>query len=134
MEKGQTKKEMMQSNIQQKLISSLITNPNRQKWDFIYDSEVDNFYLVPNSVPRDAQLFSLNDEVSLYLNKDKEVVGLMIEYFSSNFTEHKKEYKEILRLLKKVDGIEKVKEKSKQKAEVFKRSLVTDVLQQIAVA
>lgn len=74
-------------------VANLRDIAKQDKWVANYDSDVDQFFFMPKSIPNDTFLVTFDDEISLYLNKESEVKGLFIEYFSHNFVEHDKEIK-----------------------------------------
>jgi len=113
------------------LIKSLYSLPQRaetDKWKVLYDKELDNLYYVPPKLPHNTWLFDLNNEIALYVTPKNDVVGIFIEYFSSNFTEHQKEYKKALKLFKKGKGILEVDKRRKTDAKMFEGALITEVL------
>lgn len=94
----------------------------KQKWEFYYDADLDNFYYSPSKIPKDATLFSLNEEISFYIRPNNEVVGIFIEYLNSNFLQHHKMYKEMLTIFKKTGTVKKTS-KNTEKEEFYKEAL-----------
>jgi len=80
----------------------------REKWVSRYDIESDSLSLTVSKLPNDARIKYFGDEVAFYITKNKNIKGIFIEYFESNFIKHHKNFKE---LLEDVEG-EKQKEKT----------------------
>lgn len=89
----------------------------KEKWVSRYDIESDSLSLTVSKLPNDARIKYFGDEVAFYLNKDNDVKGIFIEYFKSNFIEHHKDFKELLR------GIEKKKQEEKTLIELKKNKM-----------
>jgi uncharacterized protein YuzE len=52
-----------------------------------YDKDTDTLFITPKSIPDDAILFKVNDGYSVYVNKNKEIVGIVIEYLETETKE-----------------------------------------------
>lgn len=119
----------------QALINTLLDTPKvaeRKGWDLYYDKELDNLYLSPQVIPDGSVLENINDEIAVYVTPNLDIAGVFIEYFSKNFIKHKKKYKKVPDLFKKGDQIIKeIDERKRDKAELYKDALITEVLKSI---
>ncbi len=87
------------------LISSIPEEASVKKWKVLYDAEIDGLYWTKNKMSEDSSLYKVSHDTYLYLTPKKELEGVFVEYFKTNFTEHNKQYKKVFRYLnKKVDG------------------------------
>lgn len=65
-----------------------------EKWLFTYDPSEGSFYYSPRQIDRQAELFQVNEEFAIYLDKKtKAPKGVMVEYYKVNFLEHHPEFK-----------------------------------------
>ncbi|GAI02539.1 unnamed protein product [marine sediment metagenome] len=67
----------------------------REKWIPAYDRDTDSLSFRLPKLSNSARIIYLDDEIALYLNEDKDVEGIFIEYFKSNFIKHHRELKKI---------------------------------------
>jgi len=63
-------------------------------WQFDYDQKLDSLTYGEETMPRDAFLFNVNDEINLFVDADSRVHGLFVEYFGSNYVEHNESVKD----------------------------------------
>ena len=63
------------------------------KWEIEYEKDTDTLFVSRKVIPKDARLIMINNGYSVYVNKKKEIVGIIIEYFTT-------EAKEMLKNLK----------------------------------
>ena len=102
---------------------------SKDGWRFLYDKDLDHFYFSSKAIASDNLLFSLNDEVSLFIDRGSNINGIFIEYFRTNFVKHQKEYKKLSDILTtKTDGFNTVPEAKKDEAVIFKSALQNEVL------
>ncbi|WKZ29624.1 MAG: hypothetical protein QY323_02740 [Patescibacteria group bacterium] len=89
-------------------------------WVFEYDSEMDSLEWGLPKMPRNARLYNVNKEISLYLTPKGLVKGVFIEYYRNNFVEHNKKFKKFTKLLtsRKKDGHVALKVRNKKEDEV----------------
>lgn len=94
-------------------------------WVLDYDKALDQFYYGLKKMPKHSFLFSIDDELNLYVTKNSDLNGLFIEYFSSNFIEHNKQLKPFLELVSK-----EKKKIDKEKAKLAKEAFQGDILKE----
>lgn len=79
----------------------------KEHWVSRYDIESDSLSFTVPKLSNDVKLKYLDDEMAFYFNKNKDIKGIFIEYFKSNFVKHHKDFKQ---LLKNVDKKKNSKE------------------------
>lgn len=109
----------------------------KQNWVPRYDTESDSLSFTVPKLPDDARIKYFNDEIALYLDQKDVIRGLFIEYFKSNFIEHHKDLKDVLKreLQAKKVGDKSLREISPTKTkrvipkmrEAIKLSLIKDM-------
>lgn len=72
-------------------------------WISHYDADSDSFTIRAPKLSKDSRKKYFADEYAFYLNNKNGVEGLFIEYFVSNFVSHHKDFKSVLKELKKKD-------------------------------
>ncbi len=72
----------------------------KEKWVCRYDIESDSCSLAVPQLPNDARIKYFNDEVAFYITQNNDIKGIFVEYFRSNFVEHHKDFKELLKDVK----------------------------------
>lgn len=109
----------------------------KENWQYLYDQELDTFYFSPNRVDKEARLFAINDEYSLYLDENSNLKGIFIEYFKSNFLKHEKGFEEFNQVFtKRVKGFltfpnnEKSKSKGLLLTDALKGQILTQLISQ----
>ncbi len=65
----------------------------RDNWIPGYNKDTDSLSFRKPKLSDSSRISYLGDEIALYLNKDKDVEGLFIEYFRTNFMKHHQELK-----------------------------------------
>lgn len=102
----------------------------QEKWVFTFDKDAGTFYYSPHRVSRNAQLYQLNDEMAIYMDKNtKKPEGVMIEYYQVNFLEHHKEFKPLSEAIFNNDeDIQEVKplDKAAYSMKIFFERTITD--------
>jgi len=73
----------------------------KEKWVPRYDKDVDAFSFSVPILSKNARISYLDDEIAFYFNKNGEIEGIFIEYFTANFVRHHKELKELLKDIEK---------------------------------
>jgi hypothetical protein len=112
-----------------KQIASLESISKKKKWKFYYDADLDNLYLTPDVVKKNCVLYSVNDEFSVYVDKNSNVGGVFVEYFKSNLSSHDIRFKEFKNIFTTtVDGTKTVSEKKGQRAELLKELVKVELL------
>ena len=84
-------------------------------WVFSFHKDEDALFYSPEIVPDDTELFQVTDEFAVYLDKEKQLQGVMSEYFGHNFVKH---HQDIQKLVDKVfDDKDEIDEVDPQKEE-----------------
>lgn len=76
----------------------------KRGWISRYDSESDSFFVTTPHLSKDARIHYFDDEIAFYLTKDNKVEGLFLEYFKSNFVEHHRELRPVIKAIEKEAG------------------------------
>lgn len=90
----------------------------KEKWFFTFDKEEGTLYYSPKRVDRNAELYQVNDEFAVYLNKKtKAPKGVMVEYYRANFLKHHKEFQPLFKAV--FDNEDDEREVSPDKNEAY---------------
>lgn len=112
-----------------KQVASIRDIAKKENWKVDYDKDIDQLFFTPKNIPKDTFLVSF-DDISLYLNKNSDVKGMFIEYFSHNFVEHDKDIKPAVHIF-----IDMPKGKSKEEKqfaeEIIKKELELKTIQAV---
>ena len=79
-------------------LSELSKVAQENKWSKSYDKDLDFLYWGNQDKMAKAKILKVSQEVFLYIDENKNIEGVGVEYLSSNFVEHKPEYKDLLNL------------------------------------
>lgn len=120
----QVKKIELDKNKIMEQLSDLSQIIEKDKWKLEYDSELDELFFGISLMPKKSFLFSVNDELNLFVTPDSKVNGIFIEYFANNYIEHNKKLKPVLRIF------ETGKKQDKEKQELAKEALEDRLLNQ----
>jgi hypothetical protein len=116
----------------QKLLKQIaeINNLAKEKnWKYSYDSQLDSLYFSPSKIQPHYSLFSINDELSVYVDRDSNIGGVFIEYYKSNLTSHDEKYKTFANLFTNRRQLPKNKRaKETLLSEVIKAELLADLV------
>ncbi len=63
------------------------------KWVLTLDKDEGTLFYSPKEIPAEAELHQFTDESAIYLDKQSNPLGIMIEYYNLNFVEHHPEFK-----------------------------------------
>lgn len=99
------------------ILSFIAELPERIKKEnlvFRYDADSDSLVIRRDSLSSDVKKEYVNKDLVFYLNGDREVEGMFIEYFTSNFVNHHKELKKKIKM-PKVKGVVQLDEKKTKK-------------------
>jgi len=64
----------------------------KEKWVILLDKEEGTLYYSPKKISKGAELYQVSNEYALYLDKNFNPKGLMIEYYGENFLKHHKSF------------------------------------------
>lgn len=98
-------------------ISRLSEIANKKNWISHYDTDSDSLAIRKPNLSKDAQKRYITDEFAFYLNSESNLEGIFIEYFISNFVQHHKDVKAIVKNLKKKVKEEEVIELRKRETQ-----------------
>lgn len=59
-----------------------------EQWVLTFDKEEGTLFYAPEYIPDGAELYQVTDEYALYVDKDFNPKGVMVEYFGNNFVKH----------------------------------------------
>jgi len=96
-------------DINEKIKDELTQRAQKDAWLFTFDRDEDAFFYSPQIIPDGAELFNVNGEFSVYLDKQKNLCGVVLEYSRHNFIEHHQEFKETFEKFFEKDAKDDVK-------------------------
>lgn len=73
----------------------------KEKWTPKYDKDTDSLAFIAPNLSDDTRISYIDDEIALYFDENKEIRGIFIEYFTSNFVKHHKELNKVTQDIKK---------------------------------
>ena len=124
-------------NKKEKIIEAVKNVPfvaEKERWVLTLDKEEGSLFYSPNTISSGAELHQVTDEYALYLDKNSQPKGVMIEYYGQNFVKHHKTFRNFTSSI--FSGKEKVKivnpksNKDKSEAELFRALLETTLIQE----
>jgi len=86
------------------LASDLSSFVKKHGWVFRYDIESDALSATIPNLSNDARIQYFDNEMAFYVTKDNKLEGLFIEYFKSNFVEHHRELRPVMRAIEENTG------------------------------
>lgn len=90
---------MTAKNVNNQIIKELTERAKKQGWIFTFDRDEDVLFYSPEIIPNKAKLFSVNDEFSVYLDKQSNICGVVLEYCGNNFIKHHDEFTDYFKKL-----------------------------------
>lgn len=72
----------------------------KKKWTYDYDKDCDQLFVGEYPMPRTTKMYSLNEDINLYIDKNGNIRGIFIEYYESDL---KKRLKKIAKAIFKAD-------------------------------
>lgn len=83
------------------LINQLSITAQKNKWVLCYNKEIDHLFWTKEPLNKKARLVKVSHETSFYVNPNKKIEGVVVEYFAGNFIEHNPTYKGLIKQFKK---------------------------------
>lgn len=106
-----------------------------EEWSITLDKEEGSLFYAPKDIPDGTHLHQITDEFALYIDKDLNPKGVVVEYYQANFLQHhNKVFKKISSdVFKESDSDEVVTINSRQMREnenagIFKALLETTLI------
>lgn len=115
-------------------IQNLREIAKKEKWQYNYDTEIDELVFGKAYMPRDSFLYNISNELNLFVSPDSTVNGIFIEYFDANFLEHNKELKPVLAILEEESEKRPVEEDEKtviHAKEALENELLADAFKSV---
>lgn len=114
-------------------IANMETLSRKNKWSYHYDANLDSLYFSAKKVEAGYMLFSINNELSIYVDKNSDLGGVFIEYYQSNLASHDDRFKPFAKIFtKKIDNIRTLGDGQKENAvllsEVIKAELLSNIV------
>ena len=78
------------------IVKSIPQVAKKNGWVFSLDKEEDALFYSPAIVPDGARLYQVNDEFAIYLDREKQLQGVMSEYFTHNFVKHHEDMQKLI--------------------------------------
>ncbi len=60
----------------------------QEEWSLTLDKEEGSLFYAPKVIPDGTQLHQITDEYALYIDKDLNPKGVVVEYYRANFLQH----------------------------------------------
>src|SRR3989344_2044069 len=83
MEHTPTKKEKLLD-----AVKSIPSIADREQWVLTMDKEEGTLFYSPEYMPDNVELHQVTDEYAMYIDKDFNPKGVMVEYYNVNFVKH----------------------------------------------
>lgn len=99
------------------LASGFADFSKKHGWISRYDTDSDAFSTTVPKLSSDARIQYFDDEIAFYITKDNKIEGLFVEYFKSNFVEHHRELRPIMRSITKNTGESALVQLSQEKVD-----------------
>jgi len=107
----------------------------REKWIYFYEKMLDHLYFTPETIKSDHFLYSISDELSVYIDKNSNLKGIFIEYFKTNLISHEKELEGLLRSFKeKRNGSLTIPKKEAHNADLLSDALQAKMLSHVIMS
>jgi len=75
------------------LINQLSITAQKDSWALNYDKEIDHLFWNKEPLNKNVKLVKVSHEASFYVDPNKKIEGVVVEYFTSNFVAHNPTYK-----------------------------------------
>lgn len=75
----------------EKLLDAVRSIPNiadKEQWVLTMDKEEGTLFYSPEYMPDNVELHQITDEYAMYVDKDFNPKGVMVEYYNVNFVKH----------------------------------------------
>lgn len=76
-------------------VKNIPTVAEREKWVLTLDKEEGTLFYSADCIPDGTELHQVTDEYALYLDKELNPKGVMVEYYSINFLKHHTDFKKL---------------------------------------
>lgn len=100
-----------------------------ESWATAYDKSTDSLYITPKSLPKDASLYNITNELAVYVTPNSQIKGIFIENYSSNFVKHNTGFEGLLDELESEDDDEIYVSKDEEKTQIYQRAIEEKVLE-----
>ena len=127
-------------NESEKLIEAVKNIPliaERDRWVLTLDKEEGSLFYSPAVIPSGAELHQITDEYALYLDKNSEPKGVMVEYYGENFIKHHKMFQSLTSAIfggeGKIKTVNPKSKKSKNNATLFRALLETTLIKEASL-
>lgn len=77
------------------LVNNIPLVAEKQKWVLTLDRDECTLFYAPKIIPDKSELFQITDEYAIYIDKDFNPQGLVIDYYGVNFVKHHPEFKKL---------------------------------------
>ena len=77
------------------IVSNIPKVAKSDNWIFTRDIDEGTMFYSPDPISNETELYQITDEYALYLDRNLNPKGVVIEYYNNNFMEHHPEFKEI---------------------------------------
>ena len=111
-------------------VKSIPTIAEKEKWILTLDQEEGTLFYSPKIISDNAELYQVTDEYALYLDKDLNPKGVMVEYYNVNFVKHHDGFEKLSKeIFKNTDTVKTVDSDHAKKDKVtFLKALLETTL------
>jgi hypothetical protein len=104
----------------------------KNSWVYSYDEDIDCLYYSPEKIDESCSLLSLDNEFTMYIDKDSNLEGIFIEYYKSNLASHDEKFKEFANIFtKKNNHVKGVADNKKNKLLLLSETIKAEMLSNI---
>lgn len=86
------------------LAANLPDFAKKHGWVARYDPESDEFSISARKLSHNARIRYADDELAFYVTPTNQIEGIFIEYFQSNFVQHHRDLRKIMKKIKEKDS------------------------------
>lgn len=106
----------------------------REGWAITLDTDEGALFYAPKVIPSGSELHQVTDEYALYIDKNSDPAGVVVEYFQGNFLKHHETFEDVASKVfdeqGKVVSIPADKLKTNKNMEIFRALLETTLIKE----
>lgn len=123
----------------EKIIEAVKSIPivaEKNSWSIAFDKDEGTLFYAPKDIPKHSELHQVTDEYAIYLDKDLNPSGVVVEYFKGNFLKHHILFKKVAPKIfgdesgKKIVTIKSEQLKKDTNAGIFKALLESTLIKE----
>ena len=126
MEKTMTKEKIIEA------VKNIPIVAEKNSWSVSFDRDEGALFYAPTKIPNNSELHQVTDEYAIYLDKDSNPSGVVVEYFKGNFLKHHKLFNRVAPRMfgndKSKKDVGTIKPKQKDEDTVIFKALLENTL------